>query len=103
MASVSLGTCRSVSIMLINFFKKSYNTDRTAFYAEITETVLLVVASAILSFTILNPATQIFVPLYLVGSCLGMFSTWRRGSSAFLMCCWFTLMNIWALIQLIIN
>ena len=91
MASVSLGMCRSVSVMLINFFKKSYNTDQTAFYAEITETVLLVVASAVLSFTILNPATQIFV------------STWRRGSSAFLMCCWFTLMNIWALIQLIIN
>lgn len=84
------------------FFKHSYNTDRIAFYAEILETILLVSASAILSFTITDPATKIFIPLYLAGSLLAMFSTYRRGSSAILLCTWFTIMNTWAFIQLFI-
>ena len=87
---------------IIEFFKKSYKTDRTAFYAEIVETTVLIIASAILSFTILDPATTIFIPLYLIGSMLAVFSTYRRGSSAILLCCWFTLMNGWAFIQLFI-
>ena len=85
---------------IINFFKHSYKTDRIAFYAEICETLLLVSASAILSFTITDPATKIFIPLYLAGSMLAMFSTYRRGSSAILLCTWFTIMNTWAFIQL---
>ena len=87
---------------IINFFKHSYKTDRVAFYAEIVETILLVSASAILSFTITDPATKIFIPLYLAGSLLAMFSTYRRGSSAILLCTWFTIMNSWAFIQLFI-
>lgn len=87
---------------IINFFKHSYKTDRIAFYAEIFETILLVSASAILSFTITDPATKIFIPLYLAGSLLAMFSTYRRGSSAILLCTWFTIMNTWAFIQLFI-
>ena len=84
------------------FFKRSYATDRTAFYAEITETVVLIVASGTLAFTILDPATKIFVPLYLIGSLLGMFSTYRRVSSALIMTCWFTVMNVFAFIQLFV-
>ena len=84
------------------FFKRSYATDRTAFYAEITETIVLIVASGTLAFTILDPATRIFVPLYLIGSLLGMFSTYRRGSSALIMTCWFTIMNVFAFIQLFV-
>ena len=87
---------------IINFFKKSYATDRTAFYAEIVETTLLIIASAVLSFTILDPATEIFIPLYLLGSMLAVFSTYRRGSSAIVLCTWFTVMNSWAFIQLFI-
>ena len=63
---------------ILNFFKQSYKTDRVAFYAEIVETILLVSASAILSFTITDPATKIFIPLYLAGSILAMFSTYRE-------------------------
>lgn len=87
---------------ILNFFKQSYKTDRVAFYAEIVETILLVSASAILSFTITDPATKIFIPLYLAGSILAMFSTYRRGSSAIILCTWFTIMNTWAFIQLFI-
>jgi|TARA_B110000908_G_scaffold130935_1_gene153994 uncharacterized membrane protein len=87
------------------FFKRSYATDRTAFYAEITETIVLIVASATLSLTIVstaesNPWAYIFMPLYLIGSLLGMFSTYRRGSSALVMTVWFTIINIYAIIQL---
>ena len=87
---------------VINFFKTSYQTDKTAFYAEILETILLVSASAILTFTVLDPATHIFIPLYLLGSMLAVFSTYRRGSSALLLTLWFTAMNSVALVQLII-
>ena len=87
---------------IIKFFKQSYATDRLAFYAEIVETTVLIVASAVLSFTILDPATTIFVPLYLVGSILAVFSTYRRGSSAIVLCTWFTIMNSWAFVQLFI-
>jgi hypothetical protein len=87
---------------IINFFKQSYARDRLAFYAEIVETTVLIIASAVLSFTILDPATTIFVPLYLLGSMLAVFSTYRRGSSAVVLCTWFTIMNSWAFIQLFI-
>ena len=87
---------------ILKFFKQSYATDRLAFYAEIVETTVLIMASAILSFTILDPATEIFIPLYLLGSILAVFSTYRRGSSAVVLCTWFTLMNGWAFVQLFI-
>jgi len=87
---------------ILGFFKESYANDRTAFYAEILETTILIIASAILSFTILDPATELFVPLYLVGSLLAVFSTYRRGSSAIVLCVWFTLMNTWAFMQLFV-
>jgi hypothetical protein len=88
---------------LINFFKESYKRDPVATYVEAIETVILVSASATLAFTVLEPATHIFVPLYLVGSILAMISTWRRGSTAFALTGWFTLMNSIALTQLIWN
>lgn len=88
---------------IINFFKESYRNDPTATVVEAFETVILVAASATLSFTVMDPATHIFIPLYFVGSLCAMFSTWRRKSTAFLLCCWFTAMNSIALATLIYN
>ena len=88
---------------IINFFKESYQNDPTATIVEAFETAILVAASATLSFTVMDPATHIFIPLYLVGSLCAMFSTWRRKSTAFLLCCWFTAMNSFALATLIWN
>jgi len=48
---------------IINYFKESYQKSKLAFYCEVFETILLVTGSAILSFTILDPATKICVPL----------------------------------------
>ena len=88
---------------IINFFKESYQKDPLATYVEVLETVLLITASATLTFTVLDPATHIFIPLYLVGSICAMISTWRRKSTAFLLTCWFTAMNSIALATLIYN
>ena len=84
-------------------FKKSYELSPTAYYCELVETVLLITASAILTFTVLDPATKIFIPLYFVGSCLGIVSTVIRvAPMATVLCTWFAVMNLAAMVQLFI-
>tara|TARA_B100000029_G_scaffold247069_2_gene243996 strand:- start:5316 stop:5525 length:210 start_codon:yes stop_codon:yes gene_type:complete len=65
------------------------------------EATFLISASAILTFTVLNPATKIFIPMYFVGSILGVISAViRKAAFVILLCSWFTLMNgiaIWKL------
>ena len=83
------------------FFKESYRTSPVAFYAEMVEAVLLISASAVLTFTILDPATKIFVPMYLVGSILGVVSAViRQAAFVIVLCSWFVMMNTIALYQL---
>ena len=83
------------------FFKESYRTSPVAFYAEMVEAVLLISASAVLTFTILDPATKIFVPMYLVGSVLGVVSAViRQAAFVIVLCSWFVMMNTIALYQL---
>jgi len=84
-----------------SFFKESYRLSPVAFYCEMIEAAFLISASAILSFTILDPATKIFVPMYLIGSILGIISAViRQAAFVILLCSWFTLMNLFALVQL---
>jgi hypothetical protein len=67
------------------------------------ETTLLIVASVILTFTVLDPATKIFIPLYLLGSILGVISTViRKAAFAIVLCAWFVVMNSIAMVQLFI-
>jgi len=88
---------------VIDFFKESYRLSPVAFYCELIETILLVSASAVLTLTVLDPATKIFIPLYLVGSILGVVSTIiRKAGFAIVLCGWFVVMNIIAMIQLFI-
>lgn len=85
------------------FFKGSYKISPVAFYAEMIEAVLLIGASAVLTFTILDPATKIFVPMYLVGSILGVISAIiRQAAFVIVLCSWFVVMNCLALIQLFV-
>jgi hypothetical protein len=66
-----------------------------------TEALFLITASAILSFTILDPATKIFIPMYLIGSVLGIISAViRKAAFVIVLCSWFTAMNLYALVQL---
>ena len=89
---------------VIEFFKESYRLSPLAFWCESVETVLLISASAVLTYTVLDPATWIFVPMYLVGSALGIVSSViRKVAMVIFLCSWFTLMNLIALITLIIH
>ena len=88
---------------ILDHFKKSYELSPTAYYCELAETALLITASAILTFTVLDPATRIFIPLYFVGSCLGIVSTIIRvAPMATVLCTWFAIMNAVAMVQLFI-
>ena len=83
------------------FWINSYKLSPFAFYCEMIEAVFLISASAILSFTILAPNGWYFVPLYLVGSMLGIVSAViRKAAFVIVLCSWFTGMNIFALVQL---
>ncbi len=84
-----------------NFVKESYQNSKVAFFCEMVEATLLISASAILTYTVLNPATKIFIPLYLAGSILGIISAViRRAAFVIVLCSWFTIMNVIALWRL---
>ena len=86
---------------IVKFFKESHRLSPTAFYCEMIEALFLISASAVLTFTVLNPATKIFIPMYLVGSILGVISTWiRKAGFAIVLTLWFVVMNSIAMIQL---
>jgi len=86
---------------VVDFFKESYRLSPFAFYCELVETIFLVGASAVLTLTVLDPATKIFIPLYLIGSILGVISTIiRKAGFAIVLCAWFVVMNSIAMIQL---
>jgi len=87
---------------IVEFFRNSYKLSPLAFYCEMIEALFLISASAILSFTILDPNGWHFVPLYLIGSMLGVISAIiRKAAFVIVLCSWFTIMNIIALAQLI--
>ena len=84
-----------------NFVKESYQQSRVAFFCEMAEATLLISASAVLTYTVLNPATKIFIPLYLAGSVLGIISAIiRKAAFVIVLCSWFTIMNVIALWRL---
>jgi hypothetical protein len=88
---------------IIEYVKESHRLSPVAFYCEMVETTLLIIASAILTFTVLDPATKIFIPLYLLGSILGVISTViRKAAFAIVLCAWFVVMNSIALVQLFV-
>ena len=86
------------------YFKQSYKESPFAFWCETIETILLVGGSAVLTWTVLDPATWIFVPMYLVGSILGIISSViRKAAMVIFLCSWFTVMNLAALITLLMS
>ena len=88
---------------IINYFKESYKQSKVAFNCELCEAVLVGGASATLTFTVLDPATKVFVPMYFVGSMMGIISTTiRKAAFATILTSWFTIMNAIALVKLFI-
>lgn len=90
-------------VQIKDFFKESYKSSPIAFWCEMVEAAFLIGASAVLTFTVLDPATKIFVPMYIVGSILGIISgVYRKAAFVIVLCTWFTIMNSIALYQLFI-
>lgn len=88
-------------IRVQKFFKESHRLSPTAFYCEMVEASLLISASAILTFTVLDPATRLFIPMYFIGSIFGIISAViRQAAFVIILCSWFTLMNAIALWKL---
>ncbi len=86
---------------IITYFKQSYKQSKVAFYCELCEAILVGGASATLTFTVLDPATKVFVPMYFVGSLMGVISTTiRKAAFATILTGWFTIMNAIALVKL---
>ena len=83
-----------------NFFKTSHRNNPKAFFIEIAEALSTMAASLILSLTVLDPATEWFIPLFLIGGLLGTVSCYLRKSTAIVLTIWFTGVNSWAFIQL---
>ena len=86
---------------VINYFKESYKQSKVAFYCELCEAVLVGGASPTLTFTVLDPATKVFIPMFFVGSIMGVISTSiRKAAFATILTSWFTIMNAIALVKL---
>ena len=86
---------------VMNYFKESYKQSKVAFYCELCEAVLVGGGTATLTFTVLDPATKVFVPMYFVGSMMGVISTTiRKAAFATILTSWFTIMNAIALVKL---
>ena len=87
--------------IVMNYFKESYKQSKVAFYCELCEAVLVGGASATLTFTVLDPVTKVFIPMFFVGSIMGVISTTiRKAAFATILTSWFTIMNAIALVKL---
>ncbi len=87
--------------IVTNYFKQSYKQSKVAFYCELCEAVLVGGASATLTLTVLDPATKVFIPMFFVGSIMGVISTTiRKAAFATILTSWFTIMNAIALVKL---
>ena len=63
------------------FWIDSYKTSKTAFYFEMISAISVMIGSAILTYTILAPRPDIFVPFYWVGTVTGIIGAYYRMSS----------------------
>ena len=87
--------------IVMNYFKQSYKQSKVAFFCELCEALLVGGASATLTLTVLDPATKVFIPMYFVGSIMGVISTTiRKAAFATILTSWFTIMNAIALVKL---
>ena len=83
------------------FWIDSYKTNVIAFYYEMISAVTVIIGSAILTYTVLAPRPDIFIPFYWIGSITGMVGAYYRMSSWILvLTMWFTIINIIAMWRL---
>jgi len=63
---------------VVHFLKRSYYSDRIAFYFEMLSFIFTVGASLTLAFTADNPDMRIVYPGFFIGSLFGIYGYYRR-------------------------
>ena len=66
---------------IAEFFRKSYVSHPLAFNLEMVSAITVIIGSAILTWTVLEPRPDIFFPFYWIGSVTGFFGAYYRGSA----------------------
>tara|TARA_R100001509_G_C4756369_1_gene178131 strand:+ start:366 stop:644 length:279 start_codon:yes stop_codon:yes gene_type:complete len=88
---------------IIKFWQESYTTNPTAFWIEMISAICVMTGSAILTYTVLAPRPDIFVPFYFVGSTTSLVAAvMRKAAWIVVLTTWFSVMNLIALYQLFI-
>ena len=83
------------------FWKNSYTSHPTAFYFEMVSAITVIIGSAILTYTVLEPRPDLFIPFYWIGSVTGFAGAYYRMSAwVMVLTAWFTTMNTIALWRL---
>ena len=88
---------------IIKFWVDSYKTHVLAFWFEMISAISVMIGSFILTYTVLDPRPDIFIPFYWIGSVTGVMGAYYRMSSWILvLTAWFTIMNTIALWRLFV-
>lgn len=88
---------------IVNFWRDSYTSHPTAFWIEMISALCVMTGSAILTYTVLAPRPDIFVPFYFVGSTTSLVAAvMRKAAWIVVLTTWFSAMNAIALFQLFI-
>ena len=88
---------------VIKFWRDSYTSNPTAFWIEMFSAISVMTGSAILTYTVLAPRPDIFVPFYFFGSVTSLIAAvMRKAAWIVVLTAWFSTMNIIALYQLFI-
>jgi len=88
---------------ILKFWKESYTSNPTAFWIEMFSAICVMTGSAILTYTVLAPRPDIFVPFYFLGSVTSLVAAvMRKAAWIAVLTTWFSTMNIIALYQLFI-
>tara|TARA_B100000902_G_C27287095_1_gene905039 strand:- start:98 stop:370 length:273 start_codon:yes stop_codon:yes gene_type:complete len=90
-------------VSIASFFRRSYDSHPLAFGLEFASAVTVIIGSAILTWTVLDPRPDIFIPFYFIGSVTGFFGAYYRDSAWIMVLTgWFTTMNSIALWRMFI-
>ena len=88
---------------IIKFWQESYTSNPTAFWIEMFSAICVMTGSAILTYTVLAPRPDIFVPFYFLGSVTSLVAAiMRKAAWIAVLTTWFSTMNVIALYQLFI-
>ena len=80
---------------IVDFWRSSYESDRIAFYLELSSFIFTVGASATLAFTAAAPDMKIVYPFFLIGSITGFLGYIRRKLAwPMMLTGWFILVNM---------